>query len=134
MPDPGPEKPPTPPYTFVDTPEGVAALGAALAGQAVIGLDTESDSMHSYFEKVCIVQVVLPGNRIFLLDTIRVRDLSPLKARLEEPAVRKVLHGAKYDIVCLKRDFGITMASTFCTMTAGLLLGLPKIGLADLVQ
>jgi ribonuclease D len=134
MPDPAPAKPPHPPYTYVDTPEGVVALGAALAGEGVVGLDTESDSMHSYFEKVCLMQVVLPGDRIFLVDTIRVRDMAPLKPTLEDPAVRKVIHGADYDLVCLKRDFGISMRGTFCTMTAGLLLGLPKIGLQDLVE
>jgi ribonuclease D len=126
--------PAVPPYAYVDTPEGVAALGAAMAGVGIIGLDTESDSMHSYFEKVCLIQVVLPGDRIFIVDSIRVRDLAPLKAPLEDPAVRKVLHGADYDIVCIKRDFGISMGGTFCTMTAGLLLGIPKIGLVDMVE
>jgi ribonuclease D len=130
----GPAAVPVPPYTYVDTPEGVAALGAALSGERVIGLDTESDSMHSYFEKVCLMQVVLPGDRIYIVDTIRVRDLAPLRPALEDVAVRKVLHGADYDIVCIKRDFAISMANTFCTMTAGLLLGLPKIGLVDLVE
>ncbi|MCK6482314.1 MAG: HRDC domain-containing protein, partial [Planctomycetes bacterium] len=91
-------------------------------------------SMHSYFEKVCLLQISLPGDRIFIIDPLRVKDLSPLKARLEDPAVRKVLHGADYDIVCLKRDFGIAMRGTFCTMTGGLLLGLEKIGLADMVE
>jgi ribonuclease D len=126
--------PSTPSYTYVDTPEGVAALGAALQGERVLGLDTESDSMHSYFEKVCLMQLVLPGDRIWLVDTIRVRDLAPLRPALEDPGVRKVLHGADYDLVCLKRDFEIAMRGTFCTMTAGLLLGLAKIGLADLVE
>jgi ribonuclease D len=105
-----------------------------MAEAPVLGIDTESDSMHSFFEKVCLLQVVLPGDRIFLVDPLRTRDMSPLKPALEDPAIRKVLHGADYDIVCLKRDFGIAMRSTFCTMTAGLLLGIPKIGLADMVE
>ena len=105
-----------------------------MEGADRIGIDTESDSMHSYFEKVCLLQVALPGDRIFLLDPLRVKELSPLKRRLEDPSVRKILHGADYDIVCMKRDFGINMRGTFCTMTAGLLLGLEKIGLADLVE
>jgi ribonuclease D len=123
-----------PPFTWVDTPEAVAALGREAAAVPRIGLDTESDSMHSYFEKVCLLQVALPGDRFFVVDPLRTRDMSPLKPALEDPAVRKVLHGADYDIVCLKRDFGIAMRGTFCTMTAGLLLGLPKIGLADSVE
>jgi ribonuclease D len=105
-----------------------------MAAAACFGLDTESDSMHSYFEKVCLLQAVLPGDRIHLVDPLKARDMSALKPALEDPRIRKVLHGADYDIVCLKRDFGISMRGTFCTMTAGLLLGLPKIGLVDLVE
>jgi ribonuclease D len=123
-----------PEHLWVSTPEALRDLGREASASALIGIDTESDSMHSYFEKVCLVQIVLPGDRIFLVDTIAVRDLSPLKPALEDPAVRKVLHGADYDIVCMKRDFGIAMRGTFCTMTAGLLLGIPKIGLADMVE
>jgi ribonuclease D len=119
---------------FIETPEALAALGAEAAGVPCLGIDTESDSMHSYFEKVCILQVALPGERYYVIDTLKVRDLAPLKGPLENPAVRKVLHGADYDIVCLRRDFGFALRGTFCTMTAGLLLGLPKIGLADMVE
>ena len=126
---------PVPPrHEYVETPGAVEALAAEMAGVSCIGLDTESDSMHSYFEKVCLLQVSLPGDRFFIIDPLRVKDLSPLRPALEDPAVRKVLHGADYDIVCLKRDFGVTMRGTFCTMTAGLLLGLEKIGLADMVD
>ena len=134
MPDPSAPPPSHPPYTYVDAPGGLSALAAAVSGERCFGLDTESDSMHSYFEKVCLLQVALPGDRFFIVDSLQVRDLSPLKAALEDPSVRKVLHGADYDLVCLKRDFGISMRGTFCTMTAGLLLGLPKIGLADMVE
>jgi len=123
-----------PPYDWIETPEAVRDLGRAMAACSVFGIDTESDSMHSFFEKVCLLQVVLPGDRISLVDPLRTRDMSALKPALEDPSIRKVLHGADYDVICMKRDFGIAMKGTFCTMTAGLLLGLPKIGLADMVE
>ena len=126
--------PPAPAHEFVATPAGVEALSREAAAAPCIGLDTESDSMHSYFEKVCLLQVSLPGDRIFVVDTLAVKDLAPLRASIEDPRIRKVLHGADYDIVCLKRDFGFDLRGTFCTMTAGLLLGLEKIGLADMVE
>ena len=126
--------PPNSAYLWVATPEALRDLAREAAASPVLGIDTESDSMHSYFEKVCLLQVAFPGDRIFVVDTLAVRDLSPLKPALEDPGVRKVLHGADYDIVCMKRDFGLAMRGTFCTMTGGLLLGLPKIGLADMVE
>lgn len=126
--------PPPTPYEYVETPEALAALGRAMEAAHCLGLDTESDSMHSFFEKVCLLQVSLPGDRFYIVDPLKVRDMAPLRPSLEDPSIRKVLHGADYDIVCMKRDFSIAMRGTYCTMTAGLLLGLEKIGLADLVE
>ncbi len=122
------------PHTWIETPEGVATLGETLRGETFIGLDTESDSMHSYFEKVCIMQVALPGDRFFVLDTLKVRDLSPLAPALADARIRKVLHGADYDIVCLKRDFRLELRGSFDTMTAAMMLGVERFGLADLVR
>lgn len=122
------------PHRYVETPEELAEVGELLREVPIIGMDTESDSMHSYFEKVCLVQFVLPGDRVFVVDSVLLRDLSPLKPALEDPRIIKVLHGSDYDIVCMKRDFQIALRGTFDTMTASLLLGLEKIGLADLVK
>jgi ribonuclease D len=48
--------------------------------------------------------------------------------------VVKVFHGADYDIVCLKRDYGFEIHNVFDTMVSSQQLGnLPGVGLADLV-
>ena len=124
---------------FGDTPlvmiEDDAALRAVcdeLRKQPVIGVDTEADSFHHYKERLCLVQVSDP-ERDYIIDPLVLDGLDPLKEVLEAPDVAIVLHGGDYDVVSLKRDFGIQIRSIFDTMIAAQFLGLPRIGLADLI-
>lgn len=100
---------------------------------AAIAVDLEADSFHHYREKVCLLQVSVPGTD-FVIDTVAVQDLGPLGELLEEPDKVKVLHGADYDVVSLKRDYGIGIRGLFDTMIAAQFLNLPKLGLADLLS
>ena len=120
-------------YIYVEDDEGLGPALAFVEGHDAIGVDTESNSMHAYRETVCLMQISTPdANLIF--DTLRVSDLAPLAATFADPAIRKVFHGADYDVACLKRDYGFTFAGTFDTMVAGLLLADDRIGLADMVE
>jgi len=97
---------------------------------APVSLDTEADSFHHYFEKVCLVQVEVAGE-IFLVDPLGPVPLAPLLSRL---APRKLLmHGADYDLRLLYRDQGFRAGTLFDTMIAAQLLGEREIGLAALL-
>ncbi len=119
---------------WVRTPESLARLARSLEGCRAIGLDTESDSLYHHFEKVCLVQLATDRGEAFLVDTLAVRDLSPLAPAMADPALVKVLHGADYDVTTLKRDFGFAFASLFDTMIAARLLGRSEIGLAAVAR
>jgi ribonuclease D len=117
---------------FVASEPALAALLARLdaAAGAPVALDTEADSFHHYFEKVCLVQVGL-GADAFLADPLAGVDLSPLFARL---AARTLLaHGADYDLRLLYRGYGFRASSLFDTMIAAQLVGEKEIGLAALL-
>ncbi len=119
---------------WIRTPEALADLARSFDGCRTIGLDTESDSLYHHFEKVCLVQIATDRGDSVLVDSLAVRDLSPLGPALADPGVVKVLHGADYDVTTLKRDFGFSFAGLFDTMIAARFLGMPGIGLAAVAE
>ncbi len=108
-------------------------FAAELGQESVIAVDLEADSMHSYQEKVCLLQFSTP-ERTVLVDPLAIGDLSPLRQVLADPGVRKIFHAADYDIRCLFRDHGLVIRGLFDTMVSCQLLGEPKVGLADILD
>jgi ribonuclease D len=119
---------------WIRTPEALCELARSLEGCRAIGLDTESDSLYHHFEKVCLVQVATDRGDACLVDTLALRDLSPLAPAMADHRLVKVLHGADYDVTTLKRDIGFSFASIFDTMIAARLLGKREIGLAAVAR
>lgn len=118
---------------FIDTPRALADMANTLSKARVIGVDTESDSFHHYQEKVCLLQFS-DHERDYIVDPLAVSDLSPLGPVLADRSVVKIFHGADYDVVCMKRDFGVEIHNIFDTMLAAQLAGFPRFGLADLIE
>lgn len=104
-----------------------------LSKKKVMGVDLESDSMFHYREKICLVQISIPGLNI-LIDTLSVKDLSPLYPIFSNPEIRKVFHGADYDIRSLFRDFKIEVGSLFDTQIAARFLGTTQTGLSSILE
>jgi ribonuclease D len=115
--------------TWIRTAQELVGFLASLDGCRAIGLDSESDSLYHHFEKVCLLQMAGERGQAVLIDTLALKDLSPLAPTLADPQVTKVLHGADYDVTTLKRDFGFRFAGLFDTMIASRFLGLPAVGL-----
>lgn len=116
---------------LIDSEAGFEALVASLAGETAIALDTESNSFHAYFERVCLIQISTERSD-FVVDPLRI-DVRPLGSLFASPEVEVVIHAADYDIRCLKRDYGFTFARLFDTMLAAKVLGCEHLGLAALV-
>jgi ribonuclease D len=117
---------------WVDTQEGLEKT-AAFAGKASrVAVDTEADSLHSYFDKVCLIQLSAAGEDFIIdpLTKIDIRTLAPLFASTE---VTKVFHGADYDLRIMHRDFGIETVNLVDTAVAAQLLGYEAFGLAALL-
>ncbi|HEY3176306.1 MAG TPA: HRDC domain-containing protein [Candidatus Polarisedimenticolia bacterium] len=133
---PQPAEPPRPAdraWEWIDAQESLARLIATLRGEPLVGIDTESDSFHHYREQVCLIQISTPTSD-YIIDPLAVADLSGMRPLFSETTREWVMNGADYDIVCLKRDFGIHFARIFDTVVAAQLLGYHATGLAAMLD
>src|SRR6266568_2341982 len=96
-----------------------------------VAVDTEADSLHCYREKLCLLQVSLPG-RDYIVDPLADVDLAPLCTALERKEI--VLHGADFDLRLLRRGLNFTPQRIFDTVLAARLLGIREFSLAALVR
>ena len=101
--------------------------------EPLLACDLEADSLHHYQEKVCLIQLSTPRESL-LVDPLAFSDLSSLAPVMADPAVRKLFHGADYDIRSLHRDFGIEVRNLFDTMVACQFLGEKEVGLAAVLK
>lgn len=102
-----------------------------LQGVDRIAVDTEADSLHCYFEKLCLIQLSFDG-RDYLVDPLAGFDLAPLATALADKEI--VLQGADFDLRLLKRSIDFTASRVFDTVIAARLLGIREFSLAALVE
>ena len=129
-----------------------------------VALDTEADSLHSYREKLCLVQISVPSGVILgevegsrgTASNVTPRDSStsfgitvqegcdfivdPLSNLDLEPlrcaleSREIVLHAADYDLRMLRRGLNFTASRIFDTVIAARLLGIREFSLGALVK
>jgi ribonuclease D len=118
---------------WVDDQQALEATVSRLSSASVVAIDTEADSLHSYFDKVCLIQISVPEEDLLIdpLAKLEVRTLEPI---LSDRSITKVLHGADYDLRILNRDFGLTISNLVDTMICAQLLGQQGFGLAALLD
>ncbi len=120
------------PAVWIEKRGALEQLCDELRRCAEVALDSESNSMHAYRERTCIVQLTANG-RHAIIDVIALGNLAPLRAALDRPDVEVVMHGGDYDVSCLTRDFDFRFDRVFDTMIAATILCEERVGLADLV-
>ncbi len=122
-----------PPAITIDDSRALGAAVERLARQQRIAIDTESNSMHAYRGKTCLIQLSTPSEDL-LIDPLAIADISPLRTILADHAIEKVFHAAEYDLICLKRDFDFDVRSIFDTMAAARVCGYQRIGLGNMLE
>jgi ribonuclease D len=120
-----------PPILVADD-DSLRLLVRTLAAVPIVAVDTESNSLHAYRERVCLIQFSTP-EADYIVDPIRLPDIGALAPIFANPDQQKVFHAAEYDLVCLKRDYQFEFTNIFDTMSAARTLGWPKVGLADIL-
>jgi ribonuclease D len=120
-----------------------------------VAVDTEADSLHSYREKLCLLQIsvpalgsaassvdtglgMAPGRESarpvcdFMVDPLANTDLESLRRTLEAKQI--ILHGADYDLRMLRRGLNLVAKRIVDTLIAARLLGIREFSLAALVK
>jgi ribonuclease D len=118
---------------WIDRQEELDRELSRISGESRIAIDTEADSFHSYYDKVCLIQLTSDGNDV-LIDPLAGLDLEVLGQIMAQRETLKILHGADYDLRILGRDYGFQIHNLVDTMICAQLLGEPGIGLAALLK
>jgi len=118
---------------LITTDAALADLCRALEGSAWIALDTEFLRERTYYARLCLIQIGVPG-LVACIDPLALDQLEPLHALLENARQRKVLHAARQDLEVFNDLRGIVPAPLFDTQIAAAYLGYDdQIGYATLV-
>ncbi|MDI6754869.1 MAG: HRDC domain-containing protein [Thermodesulfobacteriota bacterium] len=120
-------------YEWIETLPHLEGASRIMGQAKIIGVDLEADSMYHYFEKVCLLQIATESAS-YIMDPLALRDLSALHPVFSNPRIRKVFHGADYDIRSLYRDFRLEVENLFDTQLACKFLGLQETGLEALLR
>jgi len=115
----------------INTQPALAELASRLRAAEWLAIDTEADSLHSYPEKLCLLQLAFPGGDD-LVDPLAGLDLAELWEVLGPQEL--ILHGGDYDLRLLYRTQAFVPHRVFDTMLAARLLGETAFGLTDLVE
>ncbi len=119
------------PIEYIDHADGMNRLLKHLDQTETVFLDLEADSMHHYYAKICLIQILV-ADRCYLVDPLSKISLDGFLKKLTNKLL--VLHGADYDLRMLYQLNGFRPRRIFDTMLAAQLLGKPGFGLASLVQ
>jgi ribonuclease D len=124
---------PLAPPELIQSSSQLDQLVSELSCQTRIAVDTESNSLHAYRERVCLIQFST-AEKDYLVDPLALDGLDILGSIFADPKIEKVFHAAEYDLICLRRDYGFKFANLFDTMQAGRILGRKLAGLDRLIE
>jgi len=122
-----------PPPVLVADAATLSELVTDLAASTTVAVDTESNSLHAYRERVCLLQFST-ATADYIVDPLALPNLDALAPFFASPAHEKIFHAAEGDLLGLGRDFQFTFANIFDTMSAARTLGWPHVGLAAVLK
>jgi ribonuclease D len=133
-----PSSPLPPPARFAvfdgDLDEGWLQLYGAASALAV---DTEAMGLVHGRDRLCLVQICDAADNVACVRLARGQREAPrLRALLEDGAIEKVFHFARFDVAALAENLGIAVAPLFCTKVASRLARTysPRHGLKEVVS
>jgi ribonuclease D len=121
------------PPVWIAKPSTLQELAGKLASCSRVAVDTESNSLYAFREQLCLLQFSTPQTD-YLVDPLALDELTPLASIFSDPRIEKIFHAVEYDLICLKRDFNISICNLFDTMQAARILGYHQVGLDSILS
>lgn len=123
------------PHFLINTQNDIDDTCRRIAGEAVVGVDTEFLRVRTYYPKLALVQIST-ADAIYCIDPLVAGvGLQSLWAVLADPGVLKVMHAARQDVEVLLHTAGIMPKPLFDTQVAAALAGYgDQVGYAGLVE
>ena len=116
----------------IETQAGLERCAAAIAaGTGPAGVDAERASGFRYGQRAFLVQIRREGSGTWLIDPEPFGDLRIINDALR--GVEWILHAASQDLPCLS-ELGMWPDKLFDTELAARLAGLPRVGLAAVIE
>lgn len=116
-------------WTFIDNTGELEKAVKKLRSSKWIAFDLEADSLHSYPERVCLIQLGCESGA-YLVDSLALTDLSLLLSELGKREL--IIHGCDYDLRLLARQYQFRPQKVFDTKEAARMIGMRQFGLSSL--
>ncbi len=122
----------------ITTTEDLAAICALAKGQPYVTLDTEFLRERTYWSRLCLIQMALPGaGEAVLIDPIAGADMSlePLYDLFRDESIVKVFHAARQDLEIFFVEGKVFPKPLFDTQIAAMVCGFgEQVGYETLVK
>jgi len=123
----------------ITTTEALAEFCIECASHPYVTVDTEFLRERTYYSKLCLVQVAMPGDgdkNAALIDPLASgMDLAPLYDLFEDEGVVKVFHAARQDLEIFAVEGGVIPKPFFDTQVAAMVCGFgEQVGYETLVR
>ena len=110
---------------------------ALYAGARALAVDTEAMGLIHGRDRLCLVQSCDDNDNVCCIRLHRGQSSAPrLQVLMENPAIEKVFHFARFDVAALAENLAIAVDPIFCTKVASRLgrTYSPRHGLKEVVQ
>ncbi len=123
----------------ITTTDELAAYCTAAAAHDYVTVDTEFLRERTYYSKLCLVQLAMPGeddsNAVLVDPLANGISLEPLYALFRDPSVVKVFHAARQDLEIFFVDAEVFPEPLFDTQVAAMVCGFgDQVGYETLVR
>lgn len=120
-------------YKYIDTPEALKKLPLAWADCKTIGIDFECENnLHHYGSYITLMQISTDKDN-FIVDTVALKDITPILKMFENPAINKIFHDVSFDLRILHHQYNCRPKNVFDTELAARFAGEEDIGLGSLL-